>query len=120
MIAKLEHTLQPTATDPQAVVALLEWLPLRDGDLMEAPQAELRGVFESLQLGCVYDPGRHAATISVTLVGDTDNPGVSQDGSAHPACHNANLNPLVEGPTIRLSAVHAKVRREGYGRGRPG
>lgn len=29
------------------------------------------------------------------------------------ACHNANPNPLVEGPMIRLPAVHAKVRRAG-------
>lgn len=31
---------------------------------------------------------------------------------AHPASHNANLEPLVEGPAISLPAIHAKVRRQ--------
>ncbi|MHB1821285.1 MAG: hypothetical protein ACYCTL_01710 [Acidimicrobiales bacterium] len=35
---------------------------------------------------------------------------------APPASHNANLEPLVEGPAISLAAAHAKVRREGYAR----
>ena len=34
--------------------------------------------------------------------------------SAHLASQNANLGPAVEGPVISLTAVHAKVRREGY------
>ena len=33
---------------------------------------------------------------------------------APPASHNANLEPLVEGPTIRLAARHTKARRAGY------
>jgi hypothetical protein len=33
---------------------------------------------------------------------------------APPASHNANYEPVVEGPTITLAARHAKVRREGY------
>jgi hypothetical protein len=33
-----------------------------------------------------------------------------------PTQHNTNPNPLVEGPTIRLPGVHAKVRRGGYRR----
>ncbi len=34
--------------------------------------------------------------------------------TAPPASHNANLEPLIEGPAISLAARHAKVRREGY------
>jgi hypothetical protein len=33
---------------------------------------------------------------------------------APPASHNANLDPVVEGPAISLAARHVKVRREGY------
>jgi hypothetical protein len=32
----------------------------------------------------------------------------------HPAGHNTNPNPLVTGPTTRLMARNAKVRRDGY------
>lgn len=39
---------------------------------------------------------------------------------AHPACRNANLCPVVEGPTLAVSGVHAKVRRDGYRSGREG
>ena len=35
-------------------------------------------------------------------------------GLAPPASHNANYEPVVEGPAITLAARHAKVRREGY------
>ncbi len=35
-------------------------------------------------------------------------------GVAPPASHNANLEPLVEGPTISLAARHTKARRAGY------
>ena len=33
---------------------------------------------------------------------------------APPASHNANLEPLVEGPAISLAGRHAKVRRAGH------
>jgi hypothetical protein len=33
---------------------------------------------------------------------------------AHPTGHNTNPTPLVTGPTIRLMARNAKVRRDGY------
>ncbi|GAB3724561.1 hypothetical protein GCM10027590_28150 [Nocardiopsis nanhaiensis] len=32
----------------------------------------------------------------------------------HPARHNANLQPVIEGPQIELLPAHAKVRRDGY------
>jgi hypothetical protein len=32
----------------------------------------------------------------------------------HFGLHNANLNPLVEGPTLLLASVHSNVRRAGY------
>jgi len=32
----------------------------------------------------------------------------------HPTGHNTNPTPLVTGPTIRLMARNAKVRRDGY------
>jgi hypothetical protein len=35
-------------------------------------------------------------------------------GAAPPASHNANLEPLVEGPAISLVPRHTKRRREGY------
>jgi len=35
-------------------------------------------------------------------------------GSALPASHNANLEPVIQGPAITMAARHAKVRREGY------
>lgn len=31
-----------------------------------------------------------------------------------PGSQNTNLEPLVEGPAIRLAARHTKIRREGY------
>lgn len=37
-------------------------------------------------------------------------------GLAPPAFHNANLEPLVEGPAISLAARHVKARRDGYAR----
>ena len=39
--------------------------------------------------------------------------GVAENFGA-PASHNANLDPVVEGPAISLAARHVKVRREGY------
>ncbi len=35
---------------------------------------------------------------------------------AHLATQKTNLDPVVEGPSISLAALHAKVRREGCGR----
>jgi len=35
-------------------------------------------------------------------------------GVVPPASHNANLEPLVEGPAISLAARHTKARRAGY------
>ncbi|MFB9832826.1 hypothetical protein [Actinoallomurus acaciae] len=35
-------------------------------------------------------------------------------GLAHPARHNKNLSPLIEGPVIQVAPVHAKIRRDGY------
>jgi len=40
----------------------------------------------------------------------------AEDRLAPPASHNANLEPLVEGPAISLAGLHAKVRREEYRR----
>jgi hypothetical protein len=37
-----------------------------------------------------------------------------QHSNVDPTEQNGNPNPLVEGPTIQLAGVHAKVRREGY------
>lgn len=34
--------------------------------------------------------------------------------AAHPARHNKNLSPLIQGPIVQVTAVHAKVRRDGY------
>jgi hypothetical protein len=34
--------------------------------------------------------------------------------TAHPARHNKNLSPLIEGPVIQVAPVHAKIRRDGY------
>ncbi|WP_347176764.1 hypothetical protein [Parafrankia sp. EAN1pec] len=32
----------------------------------------------------------------------------------HPTSTNANLNLQVNGPTVSVAPVHAKIRREGY------
>ena len=40
--------------------------------------------------------------------------GLPTSAGVPPASHNANCEPLVEGPAITLARRHAKVRRDGY------
>ena len=102
------------------VAPLLDRLPILAGVLDAAPQGELRALFDSLQLDVVYQPADSAIDVAVTLYDRGSETAQSaahvraEDWSAHPASHNANLKPLVEGPAITLAARHAKVRREGY------
>ena len=85
-----------------------------------APQGELRALFDSLQLDVVCQPADSAVDVAATLY-DLGNetaqsaaPRSAEDWYAHPASHNANLGPLVEGPALTLAGRHTKVRREGY------
>jgi hypothetical protein len=61
---------------------------------------------------------RDIATLPIT--GSDSRPGragpvkLLVTGAAHVTSHNANLEPVIEGPAISLAAVHAKVRRAGY------
>jgi hypothetical protein len=95
----------------EVVAGLLTDIPIRSDEFAELSQPELRGLLDSLQFEGRYNPDQHAVDVSVTLHAEGED---SQVWFAPPACHNAKPNPLVKGPTIRLPAIHAKVRREGY------
>jgi len=116
-LARASSTEAPTLAD---VVPLLDRLPILTGMLDAAPQGELRALFDSLQLDVVYQPADSALDAAATLydlgseTAQSAAPRSAEDWSAHPASHNANLEPLVEGPAISLAARHAKSRRAGY------
>ncbi|MGH9108431.1 MAG: hypothetical protein ACRDY3_03020 [Acidimicrobiales bacterium] len=77
-------------------------------------------MLDSLQLSLLYRAADSAADVAITLydAGRADAIGAAQvraeDCSAPPASQNANLDPVVEGPAISLTGLHAKVRRDGY------
>jgi hypothetical protein len=116
-LARDSATEAPTLAD---VAPLLGGLPILAEQLADAHQGELRALFDSLQLGTVYQPTEGALDVTLTLYDPEGNDGTAaaresaEDWSAPPASHNANLKPLVEGPAITLAARHAKVRRAGY------
>ncbi|WP_127353958.1 hypothetical protein [Actinacidiphila soli] len=35
-------------------------------------------------------------------------------GFVHPTCQHTNPQPVIEGPELAVSRLHAKVRRDGY------
>jgi hypothetical protein len=67
--------------------------------VMQAVVAEIR----------VLDRGQIPPVFRVPILGPPY-------GLVHLALHNANPNPLVEGPRLVLAPVHGKVRRAGYHR----
>lgn len=99
------------------MATLVERLPLIASRLEELPQPQLRALYDSLQLAITYQPQTKAADLEVTIIVDDSpdqNSETSQVWSVHPALHNTNLLPLVDGPTLSLPVAHAKVRRDGY------
>lgn len=65
--------------------------------------------------------GLSAVDVAVTLYDGGGNirnvaTRVRAENRSAPRAPNANLEPLVEGPGIRLAARHTKIRREGYRR----
>jgi site-specific DNA recombinase len=112
-LRKLHAEIDATPSlNAAAVERLLAAMPLLADALPQLPQADLRRVFDSLDLRCVYDPAAHAVDLAITLVGSPGDD--AQVWDVPPAGHNTNPNPLVTGPAIRLTARHAKTRRDGY------
>ncbi len=72
-LRKLHAEIDATPTPNAANVGrLLAALPLLADALPELPPADLRRVFDSLDLRCVYDPAAHALDLTITLVGSPD------------------------------------------------
>jgi hypothetical protein len=72
-LVSLDADLAVAVTPDEGTVAgLLKAMPSLASGLGDLPQAQLRGLFDSLQLMCSYDPEQHVATVSITLVGDHD------------------------------------------------
>ena len=66
-LAALREQLPASPADPQVVADLLATLPIRDGELRELPEQELRDIFASLDLAISYDYRRHIAELALTL-----------------------------------------------------
>ena len=86
VLARELATEAPTLAD---VAPLLDRLPLLADRLAEAPQGELRALFESLQLEVVFQPADSAVDVAVTLYDGGDNDGLAaqiraEDWSAPP------------------------------------
>ena len=63
-LARESATEAPTLAD---VAPLLNRLPILADRLAEAPQGELRALFDSLQLDVVYQPADSALDVAATL-----------------------------------------------------
>jgi len=63
-LARASATEAPTLAD---VAPLLDRLPILTDRLAQAPQGELRALFDSLQLDVVYQPAEGALDVAATL-----------------------------------------------------
>jgi hypothetical protein len=66
-LSALREQVPASPADPQVVADLLATLPLRDRELRELPEQELRDIFASLDLVVSYDYRRHVAELALTL-----------------------------------------------------
>src|SRR5262245_25694076 len=143
-----DELAQHATPDPCNVAELLAAMPLLPTDLAGLPQPELRALFDGLQLQCAYDPERHVATVSVTLVGNAGRAAPDQDRAhiwlapsagfepAHPAPEAGALSPELRGlsawiggfvsyhrprpPPARIGMLPAAVRPRSSRRRKPG
>jgi DNA invertase Pin-like site-specific DNA recombinase len=69
-LAKLHNELDAAPPDAGMVADLLDQLPLFGQRLAELSHAELRRLFDSLDLTVTYDPNRHTARVNITLARD--------------------------------------------------
>jgi len=97
-------------------------LPLVDVDFERLEEAEFRALLEALNFEARYDSRRKELAVSVVLVPELVGPDDGHPRSplsfvpplVHPTGQKSNRYPQVEGHVLRLSARHAKLRREGY------
>jgi site-specific DNA recombinase len=68
-LAKLQPEQTTLAPDPSTVERLLHSLPLLTENLADLPQTDLRRLFDSLDLTCIYDPAARLVDLTITLVG---------------------------------------------------
>ena len=66
-LAALRDQLPTSPADPQVVAELLATLPVRDVELRDLPERELKDIFASLDLAVSYDYRRHVAELGLTL-----------------------------------------------------
>lgn len=93
---QLAAQLPPEAPQAADVAMILARLPILADRLPELPQAQLRGIFESLQLTATYLPDSQEADIEIFLRDDgTQWPDVSQVWSVPPVGAGPDLSRLV-------------------------
>ena len=92
-LAEQAATEAPTLAD---VAPLLAALPVLADGLHSAPQAELRALFEQLNLEVSYQPGEQALDVAITLYDDRT------DQSPQPDLRRTNpVPPAGAGPVLR-------------------
>jgi len=79
-LAKLTAQPHTTAPDPHSVAELLDRLPVFSHALQRYSHAELRRLFDSLDLMIVYDPTRRVGRVSITLAVE---PGSTHASAVH-------------------------------------
>jgi hypothetical protein len=75
----------------------------------------------TLDFRATFEPDRNELRVRATLLPEllpVSGKGMSSLSSVHPTGQYSKKYPQVEGHVLRLSGRHAKLRREGYRKGR--
>ena len=91
-LAEQAATETPSLDD---VAPLLDRIPVLAENLADMPQAELRALFDRLQLEVAYHPAESALDVSITLFGEEGSP-----FSAAEASEDCSVPPVGFEPTL--------------------